>query len=168
MSSNKYFAIDCEMVGARENVHMLARVSIVDRDGNCIYDKFVKPQEEVLNYRTAVSGIRPEDLSTGEEFHTVSREVKEILKDCILIGHGLYFDFKVLKLRHPKHMIRDTALYKPFRKFTGGKTPSLKLLAKEILNKQIQTGEHSSIEDACAAMQIYLLHEEEWEKAIEA
>lgn len=41
-------AIDCEMVGigdGRDN--MLARVSIVDENGQCLYDTFVKPMEKV-------------------------------------------------------------------------------------------------------------------------
>src|SRR5699024_8434209 len=53
-------AIDCEMVGAgfAGNHSLLARVSIVNLFGHCIYDKFVKPLEEVTDYRTEVSGIR--------------------------------------------------------------------------------------------------------------
>lgn len=62
--------MDCEMVGVggdgRES--MLARVSIVNQYGQCIYDKFVQPQEEVTDYRTHVSGIRPADLVKGRSF----------------------------------------------------------------------------------------------------
>lgn len=41
-------AIDCEMVGVgdgRDN--MLARVSVVDESGHCLYDTFVQPTEPV-------------------------------------------------------------------------------------------------------------------------
>lgn len=165
-TSKLCLALDCEMVGVDTgDVHMLARVSIVDRDGSCIYDKYVKPQKEVVDYRTPISGIRPEHLSTGEAYHKVEQDVKNILNGCILVGHALHHDLQVLNLKHPKHMIRDTSLYKPFRKISGGKTPSLKLLAKEVLNKSIQIGEHSSIEDAFTAMQIYLRYQEKWEKS---
>lgn len=40
-----------------KNGSELARVSIVDFDLNVIYDKFVKPKEEVINYLTRFSGI---------------------------------------------------------------------------------------------------------------
>lgn len=59
--------MDCEMVGVGMNGEdsILARVSIVNQYGKVLYDKFVKPTEEVVDYRTAVSGIRPADLVNG-------------------------------------------------------------------------------------------------------
>lgn len=61
-------AIDCEMVGVGHDGEdsILARVSLVNQFGKCIYDKFVKPTERVTDYRTAVSGIRPADIKDGE------------------------------------------------------------------------------------------------------
>lgn len=114
----KFLAMDCEMVGIGDqgNDHMLARVSIVNKFGDCIYDKFVKAREEVVDYRTSISGIRKEDLMNGEEFTTVQREVSELLKGKILVGHSLKNDLSVLFLSHPKRNIRDTSRYKPFRK----------------------------------------------------
>ena len=59
--------MDCEFVGVgpggREN--MLARVTLVNQFGHCVYDKFVKPTELVKDYRTHVSGVRPQDLKKG-------------------------------------------------------------------------------------------------------
>ena len=34
--------------------------------GNIVYDKHVRPMEEVTDYRTKVSGVRPGDLRKGE------------------------------------------------------------------------------------------------------
>ncbi|XP_032528421.1 uncharacterized protein LOC116778506 [Danaus plexippus] len=164
----KFLAMDCEMVGVgyEGNDHMIARVSIVNKFGDCIYDKFVKAREEVVDYRTKVSGIRKEDLLNGEEFATVQKEVSELIKGKILVGHSLKNDLSVLFLSHPKRNIRDTSRYKPFRKITKGSTPSLKRLAKEILGIDIQDGEHSSVEDARAAMQIYCTVQKSWEQAL--
>lgn len=52
----KFIAMDCEMVGIgyEGGDHMLARVSLVNKFGDCIYDKFVKPREEVVDYRTKI------------------------------------------------------------------------------------------------------------------
>lgn len=44
----------------------MARVSLVNHFGKCIYDKYVKPTEKVTDYRTEFSGIRPEDIKDGE------------------------------------------------------------------------------------------------------
>lgn len=59
--------MDCEMVGVgpKGEDSILARVSIVNQFGKCVYDKYVKPTEKVTDYRTAVSGIRPQNINTG-------------------------------------------------------------------------------------------------------
>lgn len=164
----KFLAMDCEMVGVGYdgNDHMLARVSMVNKFGDCIYDKFVKAREEVKDYRTDISGVRKEDLLNGEEFIKVQKEVSELIRGRILVGHSLKNDLSVLFLSHPKRNIRDTSRYKPFRKITKGSTPSLKRLAKELLGIEIQSGEHSSVEDARAAMQLYCTVAKQWESQI--
>lgn len=44
-------AIDCEMVGIGDGRdHMLARVSLVDENGYCLYDTFVKAMEPVSKF----------------------------------------------------------------------------------------------------------------------
>jgi RNA exonuclease 4 len=50
-------AIDCEYVGTgfEDRDDMLARVSIVDDKGSVIFDKYVKPTDDVTDYRTAVA-----------------------------------------------------------------------------------------------------------------
>lgn len=53
-------------VGSDAKRHMLARVSIVNSHGRMVYDSFVAPQEKVVDYRTHVSGIRPENLKNGQ------------------------------------------------------------------------------------------------------
>lgn len=61
-------ALDCEMVGVgvdgKESA--LARVSIVNQHGKCVYDKFVAPGDKVTDYRTQFSGIRPHNLINGK------------------------------------------------------------------------------------------------------
>ncbi|XP_070707927.1 RNA exonuclease 4 [Pempheris klunzingeri] len=163
-------AIDCEMVGvgADGEDSILARVSLVNQFGKCIYDKYVKPTEKVTDYRTAVSGIRPEDIKNGENVWTVQREVAEILKGRIVVGHAIHNDLKILLLDHPKKKIRDTQKYKPFRKIAKSGRPALRVLCREILNVKVQQGEHSSVQDAQATMRLYTLVKKQWEAEIKA
>ena len=62
-------AMDCEMVGvgADGKDSILARVSLVNHFGVCLYDKFVLPREKVTDYRTFVSGVTKENLATGTQ-----------------------------------------------------------------------------------------------------
>lgn len=154
----RYLAIDCEFVGVGPNgiQSELARVSIVNFHGHLIYDKYVKPRERVTDWRTFVSGIRPKDMINAIPFNQAQSEVSNLLKDKILVGHAIHHDLEALYLTHPKSLIRDTANHLPFKKkYSKGKTPSLKKLSAEILGWNIQTGEHSSVEDARATMLIY-------------
>ncbi|XP_011298283.1 RNA exonuclease 4 [Fopius arisanus] len=167
MTLTKHVAMDCEMVGIGDGTEsMLARVSIVNRHGACIYDKYVKPRETVQDYRTPVSGIRPHHLQNGEDFHVVQKEVADILQGKILVGHALKNDLAVLFLSHPKRHLRDTSRYNLFRSVSKGNTPSLKKLAGELLGIDIQGGEHNSVEDARTAMQLYVLYKDHWESDI--
>ncbi|XP_063545202.1 RNA exonuclease 4-like [Cydia strobilella] len=156
-------AIDTESVGGGHcgSVNILARVSIVDRQ-RVIYDEYVKPCMRVTDYRTPWSGIREKDLAKAKKtYDEVRQEVARIVQDCILVGHDLKFDLMNLAFSS-SYNIRDTSLHTPFR-YSSTK-PSLKRLAKIYLNRDIQVGDHCSVEDARAAMDLYLLVENEWEK----
>jgi RNA exonuclease 4 len=156
----KYVGIDCEMVGVEgdEDRSVLARVSIVNFHGTQLYDSFVRPKEFVTDWRTHVSGVSPKDMATARSFEEVQADVATILKDRVIVGHAVKNDLEVLMLSHPKRDIRDTSKFSGFRKYSAGKTPSLKKLTKEILGVDIQGGEHSSIEDARATMLLFRRH----------
>ncbi|KAJ1918706.1 3'-5' exonuclease [Mycoemilia scoparia] len=164
----KFLAIDCEMVGVgpRGIRSMLARVSLVNYYGVTVMDEFVKPQEKVTDYRTWVSGIRPQDIANAPSFKEVQKRVADLFKDRIIIGHAIHNDLKAMLLSHPKSLIRDTSLFAPFREACGGRTPGLKKLADLELGLKIQGGEHSSVIDAKITMLLYRKVRARWEKSI--
>ncbi|KAJ4419396.1 3'-5' exonuclease [Gnomoniopsis sp. IMI 355080] len=153
----KYIAIDCEMVGIGDGgyEHALARVSIVDFHGRQIYDSYVRPKERVVDWRTRISGITPKHMATARDFEAVQLEVANLLQGRIIVGHDLRHDLDVLILDHPRKDIRDTARFSGFKKYGHGPKPALRVLAREILGVEIQTGQHSSIEDARVAMLLF-------------
>lgn len=165
----RYLAIDCEMVGVGNGGvdNALARVSIVNALGQPVYDKYVKPKERVTDYRTEVSGVRPKHLTKAEKFETVQREVHDLIRGRVLVGHALHNDLRVLLLTHPKPMVRDTANFKPFRRMFDGRIPSLKNLSYKVLALEIQDGEHDSVQDARAAMRLYQTYRREWETLLD-
>ncbi|XP_076904720.1 uncharacterized protein LOC143560270 [Bidens hawaiensis] len=158
--------MDCEMVGVSPlgNKSALGRVTLVNKWGNVVYDEHVRPVERVVDFRTQISGIRPRDLKKAKDFRIVQKEVAEMIKGKILVGHALRNDLKALLLSHPKTDIRDTAEYQPFLK--DGRSKALKNLAAEVLGVKIQNGEHCPIEDARAAMMLYVMKRWEWEKSV--
>lgn len=158
-------AINCENVGVKHG-NMLARVSIVNYKSKIIYDKFVKPTEKVTDYRTSLNGIQPKDIEHGEEISELKKEVAQILKNKLLVGHALERHFRLLNISHPEHMLRDTSTYPQFMKLTGGYPPSLKKLALHFLGASIQEGEYRSVQNAKTALRLYKLVRNKWESQL--
>ncbi|KAL8197572.1 UNVERIFIED_CONTAM: hypothetical protein K2H54_033106 [Gekko kuhli] len=171
--SKKLVAIDCEMVGTGPagKVSALARCTVVNYNGDVIYDKYIRPQLPVVDYRTRWSGITWRHLEKATPFMTARAEVLQILKDKIVVGHAIHNDFRALKYFHPQEWTRDTS-QSPLLRGRGGlplkASVSLKNLAKKLLHKQIQVSKrgHSSVEDAQASMELYRLVETQWEKDV--
>ena len=183
----RYLALDAEMVGVGPYGYhsRLARISIVNWDGEVVYDTLVQVEEVVTDYRTFVSGITAEDLQSDEavSFEEAKAHVIELIKDKVVVGHGLRNDFKVLGITHPWHVTRDTAKYEPFMKTIDPNTDylppgvppgttlipkKLKTLAKDKLGMSIQEEgvPHSSVEDSVAALELYKKHRVKWERAV--
>ncbi|KAK6036490.1 exonuclease [Cooperia oncophora] len=139
-------ALDCEYVGGGTDGRddLLARVSIVNEEGKIVYDKYVKPRERVTDFRTSVSGIRPENIAKG-------------------FWNFTHNNRKMLTIVTPAkcHLLAE-------RWLTGNglSVPSLKKLANAILGIDIQQGEHDSVIDARVALRLYLAVKKKWESDI--
>ncbi|NWR58229.1 AEN nuclease, partial [Bucorvus abyssinicus] len=166
----KYVAIDCEMVGTgpQGRLSELARCSVVNYEGDVIYDKYVQPELPITDYRTRWSGITKRHMKRAIPFKTAQAEILKILKDKIVVGHAIHNDFQALKYFHPKDRTRDTSRIPMLNQragLPGRANVSLKSLARHLLQKKIQVGckGHSSVEDAQTAMELYRLVEVQWE-----
>jgi RNA exonuclease 4 len=113
MDTQTYIAMDCEMVGVGEGGRRskLARVTLVNWNGEIVYDEFVKPTEEVTDYRTFASGVTAESLDEASlDIQTVRRQVIQLLESKILVGHALKNDLHALNIHHlwqKKHVERS-------------------------------------------------------------
>lgn len=171
-------SIDCEMVGVGPGgkASSLARVCVINNLGNVLLDVHVRQKEKVTDYRTHVSGIRPRDLRVENgalALEEVQKQVHATVKDRILVGHAIHNDLTALQLSHPHKFIRDTARYPPLMRVVhnGARKPkprALRKLAAEQLGFEIQSGEHSPVDDARCALYLYHKHRKEWEKSLRA
>lgn len=71
-------AIDCEMVGTGPcgRVSELARCSVVSYHGDVLYDKYVRPEMPVVDYRTRWSGITRQHMRKAIPFQVAQKEVR--------------------------------------------------------------------------------------------
>lgn len=158
------------MVGVGPNGlrSVLARVCVVNSAGNVLLDRFVRPQHKVTDFRTKYSGVRPANLRDAPPFGEVQRQVADLFKGRIVVGHAIENDLEVLLLSHHKKDVRDTSKYPPLMKAqarTGTLKPrALRHLASEQLGLTIQEGEHNPMDDARASLYLYLKHRKEWER----
>lgn len=161
-------------VGPGGKRSVLARVSIVDYFGKCLFDRFVRVEERVTDFRHHVTGITSKDLSSVNAlpFGRCRQHVITIIRNKVLVGHALENDLAVLGIHHPWHDIRDTSMYHPYLKEDrfGRMGPSrLAHLAKIHLGIDIQRRghPHCPVEDSCAAMALYRKNQPFWDALME-
>ncbi|KAF7244717.1 hypothetical protein EYD10_09203 [Varanus komodoensis] len=150
------FALDCEMCYTTHGLE-LSRVAVVDPSLHVVYDAFVKPDNEIIDYNTRFSGVTAEDMKD-----TVAsiRDVQAVLlnlfsADTFLIGHSLPNDLFALKMFHSK--IVDISVVFPHRLGLPHRR-ALRTLMADYLQQIIQgnVGGHDCSEDATACMELML------------
>lgn len=142
-------AIDCEMYETTEG-NELGRISILNYNGNILYDKYVTTNNKILDYRTKYSGLTQELISNGVSYNEVKQSILQIIgTNTTVVGHGLDNDLKVLKL-YITNIIDTSYLYIN----TDGYKVGLNVLCKKYLNYTIHQGYHDSVEDALCCLKL--------------
>lgn len=111
-NSKFVLGLDCEMILVRGDSSALARVSVVTVSGTLLDAYVYRPPEDILDYRTQISGIEAHHLlreNGALPFEVVQERVLSLLApDTILVGHSLHSDLRALRICHQR--IVDTAL----------------------------------------------------------
>lgn len=149
--ASPYFllALDCEMMICRKG-RQIGRISIVDHTGEVIYDRYVRPDSEVIDYVEKYSGLNYDNTSRGVSLSQMRKDMLELIgTNTFLLGHGLEHDLEAMSF-YTENVI-DTAYL--FLSSEGHKT-KLAQLSKKYFGKVIQETSHSSREDALCCLKL--------------
>jgi len=95
-----YAIVDIETTGAFSHYNAITEVGIVITDGYKILDKYetlIKPDENIPNFITALTGIDDEMVINAPDFKTVAPKILEFTKDHIFVAHSVGFDYGFLR-----------------------------------------------------------------------
>ncbi|KAG5185156.1 exonuclease-domain-containing protein [Tribonema minus] len=135
----------------------LARVSVVDAEGQVIIDDYIIQTEPVLDHLTRFSGVVAEDLNpflsqrpSLVPLRAAYLKLRCLVdRGCVLVGHGLAKDLRVINLVVPPSQVLDTA---EMWSLPGRRKASLRFLSHYLLSERIQESTHDSVEDSRMAL----------------
>lgn len=142
----------------------LARISVIrgegPKEGECFIDDYIATSKHVHDYKTEFSGIVAGDLTPGVSkkslvnLQVAYRRIWLLLNlGCVFVGHWLAGDFRMINIYVPPEQVRDTGLCFYLKK--EKRKLGLKFLAHYVLDKEVQKGNHDSIEDSINALLLY-------------
>lgn len=166
LESDKYeIRSDGTKVLVKPKRQSLARVSVVrgndgPKKGVPFIDDYIVVEEPIEDYITSYSGIEKGDLDPYMSKKSLTylevayRKLWLLLQiGVIFVGHGLANDFRAINIQVPEDQVRDTLIL--YSKKEVKRKLGLKFLTYMILGKNVQTGNHNSIEDARSALDLY-------------
>ncbi len=96
----RYAIIDIETTGLSAGKGRITEIAVLVYDGKELIDEFVtliNPEAPIPYFITKLTGINNQMVSGAPRFFEIARQLVEITKDCIIVGHNVKFDYSFLR-----------------------------------------------------------------------
>lgn len=95
-----YAILDIEATGGKVGEESIIEIAVYKYDGKGIVDQFislVNPEKKIDKFVQKLTQITDKMVLTAPKFHEVAKRIVEITDHCILVGHNVMFDYRMLK-----------------------------------------------------------------------
>ncbi|KAJ5463978.1 ExonucleaseRNase T/DNA polymerase III [Penicillium sp. IBT 31633x] len=172
LPKRRAIVLDCEMVQVEAGRRELAFLTAIDfLTGEVLVDNYVQPRSRVVNWDSRFSGVTCFAMNKAVRKGTAlngwegarAKLWQFMDSETVLIGHSLNNDLDVLGIIHwnivdSSIITSEAVFFNVHASESLNRTWSLKTLATELVNYEIQVGKqgHSALEDAHATRDIVI------------
>lgn len=100
-----YAVLDIEATGGKVGEESIIDIAIYKFDGIEVQDQFlslVNPLRKIDPYVQKLTNITDKMVLTAPKFHEIAKRIVEITDGCILVGHNVKFDYRMLRQEFQK------------------------------------------------------------------
>ncbi|WP_068595864.1 exonuclease domain-containing protein [Vaginella massiliensis] len=100
-----YAILDIEATGGKVGEESIIDIAIYKYDGNEIVDQFislVNPMRKIDPFVQKLTNITNKMVLTAPKFHEIAKRIIEITEGCVLVGHNVKFDYRMLNQEYLK------------------------------------------------------------------
>ncbi|MGE5112037.1 MAG: PolC-type DNA polymerase III [Acidobacteriaceae bacterium] len=113
----RFVVLDTELTSLDQRTNRLLSVGALAMEGNKIklgeqFYRVVNPGVEIPVESILVHGLRPADVAKGDTTESVLRELRQFLRDSVMVGHFVGIDWTVLvkELRGTGETLRNPVI----------------------------------------------------------
>ncbi len=94
-----YAILDIEATGGKLGEESIIEIAIYKYDGKEVVDQFISlinPEKKIDTFVQKLTHITDKMVARAPKFHEVARRIVQITDGCILVGHNVMFDYRML------------------------------------------------------------------------
>ncbi|MDO5510688.1 MAG: 3'-5' exonuclease [Weeksellaceae bacterium] len=95
-----FAVVDIEATNGKPGTERMIEIYILRFDGVNVVDQFgalINPSKPIDHFVQKLTGITDKMVKRAPHFHEVAKRVVEITENCLITGHGVSFDYRILR-----------------------------------------------------------------------